>query len=86
MADQTPTRTGSLPHGPHTLFWEYFGTGALPPVVLLNGLAMHTKAWYPFIERVAGFDVVLLDYPGQGASSSDDRAVTMPISPGACGP
>jgi len=115
MADLTPSRTGTLDHGPHRLFWEYFGAtpgassgpdttvgelvagtlspvaadnapGALsdaaapgrPVVVLLNGLAMHTKAWYPFIERLPGCDVVLLDYPGQGASSSDDRPVTMP--------
>ena len=78
MADQSPTRTGILPHAPHQIFWEQFGDGSRPPVVLLNGLAMHTKAWYPFIGRLAGFDVVLVDYPGQGASSSDDRAVTMP--------
>ncbi len=79
MTDFAHSRSGTLAHGPHALFWEYIGEGTAPPVVLLNGLAMHTKAWYPFVQRLEpDFDVVLIDYPGQGGSSSDDRPVTMP--------
>jgi 3-oxoadipate enol-lactonase len=48
-------------------------------VCLFNGLAMHTKAWYPFLPQLLGdFDVLLYDYPGQGESSADDVAITIP--------
>jgi 3-oxoadipate enol-lactonase len=39
---------------------------------------MHTKAWYPFLDDLEGYDVLLYDYLGQGASSSPDEAVTIP--------
>ena len=61
------------------IHWEYFGDGAREAVCLFNGLAMHTKAWYPFLPQlVEQFDVVLYDYPGQGDSSADDVPVTIP--------
>jgi len=78
-ASLEPTRTGSLRRGDLDIFWEYFGEGARPAVCLLNGLAMHTKAWYPFLERLhPDLDVLLFDYPGQGESTSLDVPVDMP--------
>jgi pimeloyl-ACP methyl ester carboxylesterase len=74
-----PTRTGTLRRGDLDIFWEYFGQGARPVVCLLNGLAMHTKAWYPFLDRLhPDLDVLLFDYPGQGESTSLDVPVDMP--------
>lgn len=61
------------------IHYEYFGHGTRETVCLFNGLAMHTKAWYPFLPHLLGdFDVLLYDYPGQGDSSSDDVPVTIP--------
>lgn len=71
-----PNRAGTLIHHDRDIHWEYFGDGRAEPVCLLNGLAMHTKAWYPFLDRLLpDFDVVLYDYPGQGESTSRDEAV-----------
>ncbi len=40
---------------------------------LLNGLAMHTKAWYGFLPLLTDdYDVILYDFLGQGESSKDD--------------
>jgi 3-oxoadipate enol-lactonase len=61
------------------IWWEYHGSGDREAVCLLNGLAMHTKAWYSFLPLLLDeFDVVLYDYPGQGESSKDDRPYPMP--------
>lgn len=79
MSDVRPTRADRLPVDGLDIFWEYFGEGRAEPVCLLNGLAMHTKAWYPFIDRlIPDSDVLLFDYPGQGESTSIDAPVTMP--------
>jgi 3-oxoadipate enol-lactonase len=79
MADIQPTRAGTLAAGDRAIFWEYFGDGTREPVCLLNGLAMHTKAWYPFLERLRpDFDVLLYDYPGQGESTSRDEPIAIP--------
>jgi pimeloyl-ACP methyl ester carboxylesterase len=79
MADLHPTRTGKLTSGAREIFWEYFGDRAREPVCLLNGLAMHTKAWYPFLDRLLpDFDVLLYDYPGQGESTSRDEPIDIP--------
>jgi 3-oxoadipate enol-lactonase len=65
-------------HG-RKIFWERFGRGERDAVCLLNGLAMHTKAWYPFLEDLRpDRDVVLYDYVGQGESDSPDAPVTVP--------
>jgi 3-oxoadipate enol-lactonase len=80
MPELTPLRSGYLPdplRPQHSIWWELHGTGARETVCLLNGLAMHTRAWYPFLEDLAGYDVLLFDYIGQGASASPDEAVTM---------
>jgi 3-oxoadipate enol-lactonase len=79
MPDLSPTQTGLLATGDREIFWEYFGDGRREAVCLLNGLAMHTKAWYPFLERLLpDFDVLLYDYPGQGESTSRDEPVEIP--------
>ena len=92
MAERSPARSGFLPAGEHRVWWELHATaaagaaaadGAVAParrevVCLLNGLAMHTKAWYPFLDDLAGYDVLLFDYLGQGQSSSPDEPVEIP--------
>lgn len=74
MADAPqPDRSGVLSADEHSIYWEYFGDGDRPVVCLLNGLAMHTGAWYGFLPRLRPeFDVLLWDYPGQGRSSTAD--------------
>jgi pimeloyl-ACP methyl ester carboxylesterase len=80
MPDPPALRTGSLAVDGFAIRWDYIGEGAAPPVCLLNGLAMHTRAWYPFLDRLRpDYDVLLYDYPGQGDSTSSDRPVTMPL-------
>ncbi len=80
MPELEPTRQGLVDVEAFRIHWEYFGGGRREVVCLLNGLAMHTKAWYPLLPRVIDrHDVLLFDYPGQGESSADDVAVTMPL-------
>jgi pimeloyl-ACP methyl ester carboxylesterase len=68
-----PYRSGSLSIDEHTIYWERFGDGKPEIVCLLNGLAMHTGAWYGFLPRLLPeYDVLLWDYPGQGRSSTAD--------------
>ena len=75
----TPLRSGHLAVDGFQIWWEYHGTGEREPIVLLNGLAMHTKAWYGFLPTLVDeFDVVLYDYLGQGESSKDDVPYSIP--------
>jgi 3-oxoadipate enol-lactonase len=68
-----PDRSGVLPLDEHSIYWELFGSGDRETVCLLNGLAMHTGAWYGFLPRLRPeFDVLLWDYAGQGRSSTAD--------------
>jgi 3-oxoadipate enol-lactonase len=79
--ERKPLRSGYLHHPgqpEHRVWWELHGSGGREVVCLLNGLAMHTKAWYPFLDDLSGYDVLLYDYLGQGASSSPDEPVTIP--------
>ncbi len=78
QAERAPLRSGFLAAGAHRVWWELHGSGERETVCLLNGLAMHTKAWYPFLDDLPGFDVLLYDYLGQGASSSPDEAIPIP--------
>ncbi len=79
MGDQLPDKAGELPIDGHDIHWEYFGRGDREAFVLLNGLAMHTKAWYGFLPRLLpDFDVLLYDYPGQGQSSARDVPYYIP--------
>lgn len=74
-----PSRSGYLDIDDLKVYWEYFGEGDLEAVCLLNGLAMHTRAWAAFLPLVRErFDVLLFDYPGQGQSSSEDRPCLIP--------
>ncbi|MFI5166362.1 MAG: alpha/beta fold hydrolase [Thermoanaerobaculales bacterium] len=75
MAEQpVPTREGFLAVDGHKIHWEYFGDGTREAVCLLNGLAMHTKAWASFLPLLRPeFDVLLYDYLGQGESSAPDE-------------
>jgi 3-oxoadipate enol-lactonase len=74
MAEQpVPTREGFVHPDGLDIHFEYFGDGRREAVALLNGLAMHTKAWYAFLPLLLDeFDVLLYDYPGQGDSSKPD--------------
>jgi pimeloyl-ACP methyl ester carboxylesterase len=76
----SPDREGRLVHQGHGYHWEIYGTGGRETVCLFNGLAMSTKSWLSFLPEVGEQrDVLLFDYPGQGAS--DDAALPgAPIS------
>ena len=56
MPDLTPDREGFVAEDGHRIHYEYFGSGDREAICLLNGLAMHTKAWYPFLDELEGFD------------------------------
>ncbi|HSL17866.1 MAG TPA: alpha/beta hydrolase [Methylomirabilota bacterium] len=75
----TPTRSGHLEVDGFEIWWEQHGTGDRECCCLLNGLAMHTKAWYGFLPRLTDrYDVILYDYLGQGESSKDDVPYLIP--------
>jgi 3-oxoadipate enol-lactonase len=79
MAELTPDRSGFLESGEQRIWWEYFGQGDREAVCLLNGLAMHTKAWYWCLPELADeYDVLLYDYLGQGQSSCPDEPYLIP--------
>jgi 3-oxoadipate enol-lactonase len=79
MSETAPDSSGHLEIDGYRIFWERFGSGEREAVCLLNGLAMHTKAWYSFLPELhPEWDVVLYDYLGQGESDSPDVAVTVP--------
>jgi len=73
-----PRASGFVLDGRHRIWWELHGSGTRETVCVLNGLAMHTKAWYPILDELDGYDVLLYDYLGQGDSSSPDEPVTVP--------
>jgi pimeloyl-ACP methyl ester carboxylesterase len=73
-----PTREGFLAADSQRIHWEYFGDGRHEAVCLLNGLAMHTRAWHSFLPLLhPEFDVLLYDYPGQGESSAPDEPTSI---------
>lgn len=79
MKEVSPDRSGHLEAGGHRIWWEYFGRGDREAVCLLNGLAMHTKAWYWCLPELTGeVDVLLYDYLGQGESSCPDEPYRIP--------
>jgi len=83
MSDRSPDASGFLTVGTRQIYWEYFGQHRRDPVCLLNGLAMHTRAWHPFLDHlVPDFDVLLYDYPGQGQSTSRDEPCDLPTIAG----
>ncbi len=83
MGELAPDREGFLEEGAHRIRWEYLGKGDREPVCLLNGLAMHTRAWFGVLPRLLDrYDVVLYDYLGQGLSSSPDEPYSIPAFAG----
>jgi 3-oxoadipate enol-lactonase len=74
MSEQLkPTKSGFIHPDGHDVWYEYFGDGTREAVVLLNGLAMSTRAWYGFLPLLLDdYDVLLYDYLGQGESSKPD--------------
>lgn len=79
MATQIqPTTEGFVTDGGHRVHYERFGTGEREAICLLNGLAMHTKAWYGFVPMLhPELDVVLYDYLGQGESDAPDEPLSI---------
>lgn len=83
MGKIVPDREGYLDVGDHRIRWEYVGRGDREAVCLLNGLAMHTRAWYGVLPRLLDrYDVVLYDYLGQGKSSAPDEPHSIPAFAG----
>ncbi|MHB1044550.1 MAG: alpha/beta fold hydrolase [Thermoanaerobaculia bacterium] len=83
MGEIVPDREGFLEVGAHRIRWEYVGKGDREAVCLLNGLAMHARAWYGVLPRlVDACDVVLYDYLGQGLSSAPDEPYSIPAFAG----
>ena len=79
MTELVPNREGLVGEDGHRIHYEYFGRGDREAICLLNGLAMHTKAWYGFLPRLLpALDVILYDYPGQGQSSAEDVPCFIP--------
>jgi len=79
MADLVPDQSGFVEADGQRIFWERFGTGDRETICLLNGLAMHTKAWYGFVPTLTDeYDVLLWDYLGQGESSAEDVPYEIP--------
>ena len=79
MTEIVPDKSGHLSFGRHKIYWEYHGTGEREAVCLLNGLAMHTPAWYWCLPELTDeFDVILYDYLGQGQSSCPDEPYSIP--------
>ncbi len=73
MTELRADREGVIAADGHRIHYEYFGRGDREAICLLNGLAMHTRAWYGFLPRLLPhLDVLLYDYPGQGESSAED--------------
>lgn len=74
-----PTRSGHIEVGANRIWYEYHGDGDREAVCLLNGLAMHTRAWYGVMPLLADeFDVLLYDFLGQGNSSQPDEPYSIP--------
>jgi pimeloyl-ACP methyl ester carboxylesterase len=79
MGEIVPDREGFLEVGDRRIRWELVGKGGKEAVCLLNGLAMHTRAWYGVLPRLLDrYDVVLYDYLGQGQSSAPDEPYSIP--------
>jgi pimeloyl-ACP methyl ester carboxylesterase len=79
MADLIPDQSGYIRADGQQIYYERFGTGARETICLLNGLAMHTKAWYSLLPLLTDeYDVLLWDYLGQGNSSQEDVPYDIP--------
>lgn len=52
--------------GDRKVYYESHHEG--PALVLLNGIMMSSKSWYPFLEHLKDYRVILLDFYDQGLS------------------
>lgn len=52
----------------YEVHYEAHGQGK--PLIILNGIMMSTASWHQFLEPLASYKVVLLDFIDQGQSSS----------------
>ena len=76
----SPTNSGFITVNDRQIYWEYYGQKQREAVCLLNGLAMSTESWQPFLPLVLDeYDVILYDYLGQGRSSCEDESYFIPI-------
>ncbi len=74
-----PTSRGFVSITDRRIHWEYYGKKQRKAVCLLNGLAMSTESWQPFLPLVLDdYDVLLYDYLGQGQSSCEDEPYFIP--------
>lgn len=48
------------------IYYEVHGKGH--PLILLNGMMMHHGSWYPFLNALKDFQVIILDFLDQGRS------------------
>jgi pimeloyl-ACP methyl ester carboxylesterase len=79
MNELHPHRSGYVAPDGRPIYWELFGAGEREVVCLLNGVAMSTRSWYPFVPRLSDdYDVLLFDYWGQGNSFSEDVPYSIP--------
>jgi pimeloyl-ACP methyl ester carboxylesterase len=79
MTEPAPLRSGFVEPEGRPIYWELFGAGGREIVCLLNGVAMSTRAWHPFLPRLLDeYDVLLFDYWGQGNSFSEDVPYSIP--------
>ena len=73
MADLVPDQSGYIRPTASRSTTSVSARGERETICLLNGLAMHTKAWYGFVPLLTDeYDVLLWDYLGQGNSSQED--------------
>lgn len=74
-----PTHSGFVSINDRRVHWEYYGKKQREVVCLLNGLAMSTESWQPFLPFLMDeYDVLLYDYLGQGQSSCVDEPYYIP--------
>jgi pimeloyl-ACP methyl ester carboxylesterase len=68
-----PDRSGFLAVDGVRVYWERHGRGDRDLVCLLNGIAQTADRWRGYLPRITDeFDVLLIDYPGQGQSTDGD--------------
>lgn len=75
----SPSHSGFISANNRRIHWEYYGQKQRDAVCLLNGLAMSTESWQPFLPYLLDeYDVLLHDYMGQGQSSCEDEPYFIP--------
>ena len=74
MSNLEPKYSGFVNKDGIDIYYEYYGVGDRPTLILLNGVAMECRSWLQFIPpMLEKTDVLIWDYRGQGQSTSDDK-------------